>query len=137
MNDMAYLVQVDDVQLLAGNAMEQTTFLVQEDNFKGLKLLGQLASGNVGVDVQDLSGVRLGQTSEDGQRACTNSSFKRALVDASDLADEAVHVLIEIVRREHAGRDGACAGAELLEGIDEAKVLLEEDATGDLESFGV
>lgn len=54
------LVQVDDIELLASNTMEQAAFVIEEDDFHRLEFLCKLSSGNISVDVENLTGFGLG-----------------------------------------------------------------------------
>ena len=97
-----HLVQVDHVELLAGDTVEETALLVDENDLERLELLCELSGGNVGIDVQDLTVCALRERGENGQRASTNGSLDGPLVDARDLADEAVLGAVEVVGGEDA-----------------------------------
>ena len=136
-DQQAHLVQVDYVELLAGDTMEQPTLIVQEDNLQGLKFLGELTGSNVSVDVENLARVGFGQTGEDGERTGPDGSLDGTFVDLGDFAYETVLVLVEVVGSEDARGDGTGTGAKFLEGGYELEVLVKENAAGDLESLCV
>ena len=52
---LVLLVEVDDINLLAGLAVGEAAGRVEIHNLEGLQALGNLASGNVGVHVEDLT----------------------------------------------------------------------------------
>jgi hypothetical protein len=108
--------------------VEEAALLVDVEHLHRLEHLGELAGGNVGIDVEQLAVFGLGERGQDRERAGPDRSLDRRLVDADNLADEAVLVLVEVLGREDARRDGPSPGAELLESGDELEVLLEEDA---------
>lgn len=108
--------------------MEETALLVDVEHLEGLEHLGELTGGNVGIDIEQLAVLGLGERSQDGQRARSDGGLNRVLVDARNLADEAVLVLVEVVGREDAGGDGSSSSAELLESGDELEILLEENS---------
>lgn len=134
---MPHLIQVDDIELLAGDTVEHSAFIVQEDDLQGLELLGQLTGSDIGVDVQDLACVGFGQAGEDGEGTGPDGSLNGTLVDLCDLANETVLVLVEIIGGEDSGGDGACASAKLFKSGDELKVLVKENAAGNLQSLRV
>ena len=117
--------------------MEETAFVVDVDDLERLEFLCDFTSGNVGVDVEDLAVGSLGKRGEDGYGTGADGGLDGTFVDASDLADETVLVLVEEVGGEDArgNRTGACT--ELLERTDEAKVLVEEYAASDLQRLCV
>ena len=110
---------------------------VEEDDLEGLELLCELAGRDVGVDVEDLASVGLGQAGEDGERAGANGGFDGTLVDFCDFADEAVLVLVEVIGGEDTRSDRASTSPELFESGDELEVLVKEHAPSDLKSLGV
>ena len=86
-----YLVQIDDIQVLASDAMEQITLLIQEDDLHQLKLLGKFSSGD--VDIEDLAVRRLSQAGKNGQCACSQCSdgcLDGTPIDTSDVSDKVV-----------------------------------------------
>ena len=115
--------------------MEHAALIVEEDDFEGLELLCELTGRDVGVDIEDLASVGLGQAGEDGERAGANGGFDGTLVDLCDLADEAVLVLLEVVGGEYSGGDRTGASAKLFESGDELEVLVKEDAASNLKSL--
>lgn len=117
--------------------MVKTTLLGEVDNLERLEDLGQLGSSDIGVDIEDLTLPRLGETSEDGERSRADGRLDGLLVDLGDAADKAVARLVEVLCGEDARGDGAGAGAQRLESGDELEVLGEEDATGVREGAGV
>lgn len=134
---LVLLVEVDSRELLAGDTVEETTLLVEVDNLHGLKDLGELTGGDVGVDVEHLSVGGLSERGEDRETAGADSGFDRGLVNTLDLTNKTVLVLVKVVSVEDTGGDGARASAEALEGGGELEVLLEEDLASDLEGLGV
>lgn len=134
---LVLLVEVDSRELLASDTVEETTLLVEVDNLHGLKDLGELTGGDVGVDVEHLTVGGLGERGEDGETAGADGSLNGSLVNTLDLTDKAVLVLVKVVGVEDTGGDGARTSAETLEGRGELEVLLEEDLTSDLEGLGV
>lgn len=108
--------------------MEEATLLVDVEDLHRLEHLCELTGGNVGVDVEQLAVLGLGERRQDRQRAGPDRSLDRGLVDRDNLADETVFGLVEVLGREDAGRDRSGTGAELLERGDKLEILLEEDA---------
>ena len=137
MSRKEYLIQVDDIELFASDSVEHATLVVEEDNLERLDLLGKLACSNVGIDVENLTGIGLGETGENRKGASADGSLDGTLVDLCDLSDETVLVLVEIVGGEDTGSNGTSARAELLEGGDEFEVFVEEHAPSNLERLGV
>lgn len=117
--------------------MEKTTLFVDVHNLQRLDLLGKLTRSNVGIYVQQLAVGALGQAGEDRECASADGSLDWPLIDASDFAHETVLVAIKVVGGEDARGDGARTRTEFLQGSNEAEVFLLEDASSDLESFGV
>ena len=56
---VAYLVQVNDIKLLACHAVEQPALLVQEHDLQRFELLRKFSRGNIRVHVEDLACIRL------------------------------------------------------------------------------
>jgi hypothetical protein len=108
------LVEVDQRQLLLRHAVEETALLGEVDDLEGLENLGKLSGGDVGVDVEDLTLSGLSEGGEDGESAGADGSLG-----------------------ENTTGDGAGAGAERLEGVDELEVLGEENAAGVGKGAGV
>ena len=115
--------------------MEQATFVVEEDNLHRLKFLGELPSGNVSIDIENLAGLGLGQTGKDGQSTSADGLLQRALVDPADLSYEAVLLLVQVVCGKNARGDGPSASPKFLEGGNELQVFFEEDATSDVQGL--
>ena len=115
--------------------MEQTPFLIQVHNLQRLYLLRQLTSGNISIHIQDLSFRGLGQAAQDRQSARPDRRLDRALVDLRDLAYESVLLAVEVVGGEYSGGDRTGACAKFFERCYELEVLVEKDATGDLEGL--
>lgn len=134
---MTNLVQVYRIELLAGDTMEHTTLIVEENDLHWLEFFCKLSGSNVCVDVQDLAGVGFCETGEDREGAGTDGGLDRTLVDFGDLSDETVLVLVEVVGSEDARGDGTGTGAKFLEGGHEFEVLIEEDAASDLKGLCV
>jgi len=128
----ADLVQVDDIEFLTGDTMEQAAFLVEEDNLHRLKLLGELSSGNVSVDIEDLTSLRFGQAGKDRQSTSTDRLLQGTLINPADLPYEAILLLVQVVCSENARGDRPSTCSELLEGTDEPQVFLEEDTASNV-----
>lgn len=123
------LIQIDNVQLLPRNTMEQTPLLTQVNNLQRLQHFGQLSSGYISIDVQNLSLGSFRQACQNGQCACSDTSFDRFLIDSGDLSDEAVALSVEVLGGEDSGGDGSGTRAEGFEGGNETEVLGEENAS--------
>ena len=136
-DEETHLVEIDEIELFASHSMEHATLVVEENDLEGLKLLCKLARSNVGIDVEDLTSVGLGKTSENRKGAGTNSCLDGTLVDLGDFADEAVLVLVKVVGGEDARGDRTGTGAKLFKGSDKLEVLVEEDTASNLESLGI
>ena len=87
----------------------------------------KLPCSDIGVDVQQLSILGLGQTGQDGQTSGSNGRLDRSLVDRRDLSDKAVLLLIQVGGSEDAGRNRSGSRAETFEGRGELEVLLQKD----------
>lgn len=142
-----YLIQVDGVQLLAGDTVEETAFLVQVDNLhrlfrkddeSGTKLglteetyleySGEFSGGNISVDIQHLTVLGLRQTGQDRQTSGSDGSLDRSLVDRCDLSNETVLFLVQVGGSEDARRNGSGSCAETFEGGSKLEVFLQEDS---------
>ena len=134
---MANLVQIYDIELLASDTVEHAALIVEEDDLEGLELLCELAGRDVGVDIEDLASVGLGQAGEDGERAGANGGFDGTLVDLCDFSDEAVLVLVEVVGGEYSGGDRTGAGAKFFKSTDKLQVFFQENASCNLQSLGI
>ena len=132
MRAYADLVQVDDIELLTGDTMEQAAFLVEENDLHRLELFGELSSGNVSVDIEDLTSLGFGQAGKDRQSTSTDRLLQRTLVNPADLSYEAVLLLVQVVCGENARGDRPSTCSELLEGTNELQVFLEEDAASNV-----
>jgi hypothetical protein len=119
----------DDAAVLA----EQAADLGEEDHLVGLGGHRQLAHGAVRSQADDLAARRLAEAGEDGQVAGAQAALDGAVVDLHHPAGEAEAIDVDEVGLEDAGGDGAGPGAHLLQGLDEAEVLAEADAAGDLQ----
>jgi len=128
----ADLVQVDDIEFLTGDTMEQAAFFVEEDDFHRLKLLGEFSSGNVSIDIEDLTGLGLGQAGKDRQSTSTDRLLQRTFVNPADLSYKTVLLLIQVVCGENARGDRPSTRSKLLEGANELQVFLEEDAASNV-----
>lgn len=113
--------------------VEEAAGLGQEDDLEGLEREGELARGDVGVDVDDLPARSLAEAGDDWKLAGADARKDRVEVDLLDHADVAELVEVEEPGLEHAGGDGARARAEVLERLDELQVLALEDLARDLE----
>ena len=131
----ADLVKVDDIELLAGDTVEHATFFVDENDLHRFKFLGELSSGDVGVDIEDLTGLGLGQAGKDRYSASTDRLLERALVNPADLSYKTVLLLVQVVCGEDARGDRPSTCSKLLEGPNELQVFLEEDAAGNVQGL--
>jgi hypothetical protein len=98
--------------------------LGQTEGRAHLQDLGELSGSNIGINIQDLTLGVLGQTGQDGQTSSLDSSFNRCLVDSSDLSNETVFGLVEVLGSEYTGRNGSGACTESFESGSEFEVLL-------------
>lgn len=130
------LVEVDGRDLLA-TSVEETTLLGEVDNLEGLKGTGELSSGNISVDVENLAVVGLSHGGEDGEVAVADGSLDSLLVNAGDLADKTPLLLVQVVGAEHASGERLGMDTHLLELVDELEVLLEEEVAGNTERLGI
>lgn len=131
------LVQVDNIKLLAGDTVKEAASVVDEDDFHRFKFLGEFSSGDVGIDVEDLTSLGLGQAGKYGQSASTYGLLQRTLVNPADLSYKAVLLFIQVVCGEDARRNRPSTRSELLEGANEFQVFLEEHAAGNVQGFCV
>lgn len=131
------LVQVDRAQLLTGDTVEEPTLFVQVDDLHGLQNPGQLSSSDVGIDVQQLTLLVLGQRGQDWEASGPDGSLDGSLVDRGDFADEPVLGLVEVGRAKDAGRNRSRSCSETFESRSELEVFLQKDAPGDLQSLGI
>ena len=131
------LVQVDDIELFASDAVEQTTFIVKEDDFHRLKFLGEFSGGNVSVDVQNLAGLGLGQAGKDRQSTSADGFFQRTFVNPANFSHKAVLFLVQVVCGKNAGGDRSSTGSKFLEGRNEFQVFFEEDAASNVQGFWI
>ena len=90
--------------------------------------LGELSSGDISIDVEDLALGVLGQRGQDGETPGLDSGLDRCLVNSSDLSDETVLGLVQVISRKDTGRDGSGTCTETLKSGGELQVLLQEDS---------
>lgn len=113
--------------------MKQAAFLIEEDDFHRLEFLGKLPSGNVSIDVEDLTSLGLGQAGEDGQSTSADGLFQRTFINSTDLSHKAVLFLVQVVCGKNTGGDRSSTRSKFLEGGNELQVLLEEDTSSDVQ----
>jgi hypothetical protein len=89
---MTDLIHVNDIKLLPGDTVVETTLLIEVDDLERFELLGKLTSSNVGIDVEELTLVGPSKGSEDGQSTRGDRGFDRSLVHSGNLADKTVLV---------------------------------------------
>ena len=127
--------QVDRIDDLAPG-IEQAAGAGEEDDLVGLQFAHQLVGGEIGIDVEDLARCGFAQARDHRNRAGLQARLDRREVHAAHLADQAVGVLVEIRRFEHAAGDRRRARTVALQGFDQAQVRRLEHATHDGEAFG-
>lgn len=117
--------------------MVQTALLVEVDDLERLQNLGQLTGSNIGIDIEDLTILRLREGGEDGKTSILDGALDWLLVDIVNLADETIFLLVKIASGEGAEGNRSSTGAEGLELLYEALVLLEKDLASYAEGPGV
>ena len=125
------LIEVDGLDKLAGVLVVQTTLLGEVDNLQRHECLGQLSSGLVGVDVEELTLVVLGHAGKDRNVVVGNGGVDGVGVDLVDLTDELPRVLVLVVGHEDTRGDGTSTNTPRLKSLDELQVLLEEQLARD------
>ena len=130
-------VEIDYVELLLGDAVEESSLLGEVDNLERFEDLGEFGGSDIGVNVENLTVSSFGETGEDGERTGSDGRFDGLLVDGGDATDEAVLGFVEILGGEDSGRNRSGSRSERFEGGDESEILGEEDASGVGEGAGV
>src|SRR5699024_173522 len=99
------LIEVDDRDLLSRVTVEETTLLSQIDDLERLQSARQLTSRNISIDVEHLTIGGLGHRRQNGKTPSLNGRLNGLPVNPIDLSHQVVLFLVQVIGREHTGRD--------------------------------